>query len=38
MFLGFQSTRTLTKWYHANSYPSQLVLNTNSYPRVAVVM
>ena len=22
---GFQSTRTLTKSYHANSYPSQLV-------------
>jgi len=29
---GFQSTRTLTKSYHANSYPSQLVPNyTNSY-------
>ena len=29
---GFQSTRTLTKSYHANSYRSQLVPNTNSYP------
>ena len=29
---GFQSTRTLTKLYHANLYPSQLVPNTNSYP------
>ena len=25
---GFQSTRTLTKSYHANSYPSQLEPNT----------
>lgn len=29
--LGCRSTRTLTKSYHANSYPSQLVPNTNSY-------
>ena len=28
---GCRSTRTLTKSYHANSYPSQLVPNTNSY-------
>ena len=29
---GCRSTRTLTKSYHANSYPSQLVPNTNLYP------
>ena len=29
---GCQSTRTLAKSYHAKSYPSQLVPNTNSYP------
>ena len=28
---GFQSTRTLTKSYHANSYPSQLVPTTTCY-------
>ena len=28
---GCRSTRTLTKSYHANSYPSQLVPNTNLY-------
>ena len=28
---GFQSIRTHVKSYHANSYPSQLVPNTNSY-------
>jgi len=29
---GFQSTRTLTKSYHANLYPSQLLPNTNFVP------
>ena len=33
---GFQSTRTLTKSYRANSYPSQLIPNTNSYPNHVV--
>jgi len=31
-FSGCQSTRTLAKSYHANSYPSQLVPNINPYP------
>jgi len=30
--IGCQSIRTHVKSYHADSYPSQLVPNTNSYP------